>query len=171
MNRLILIVILVLLVGFPAAALFLLYNLPFDNRDPAPVQPIAFQHTVHAGKMQLPCTFCHRYVERARQAGIPSLSLCMSCHRSIATEREEIKKLTSFFEAGQPVYWSRVHQLPDFIYFSHKRHIKGGVLCATCHGEVAQMEVVHQVRSLEMGWCLACHRDRGAPTDCTTCHK
>ncbi len=134
-------------------------------------QPIAFPHRVHAGQLQLPCNFCHRYVEQARQAGIPSLSRCMDCHRSIATERSEIKKLTRYFEAGQPVYWERLHQLPDFIYFSHKRHIKGEIPCAACHGEVTRMEVVRRVRSLEMGWCLACHRERGAATDCTTCHK
>jgi hypothetical protein len=136
-----------------------------------PEQPIAFAHAVHAGELQLPCNFCHRYVEQGREAGIPSLSLCMSCHLSIATDRAEIKKLTRYVEAGQPVYWSRLHRLPDFIYFSHKRHSKGGIPCAACHGEVARMESVRRVRSLEMGWCLACHRERGAPIDCTVCHK
>ena len=136
-----------------------------------PQQPIAFPHTVHAGTLQLACEFCHRYAKQSRRAGVPSLTRCMSCHQTLAAEREEIKKLTRIFEAGQPLYWNRVYRLPDFIYFSHKRHVRGGVPCAACHGDVARMKTVRQVRSLEMGWCLACHRDLGAPTDCTTCHN
>ena len=94
----------------------------------------------------------------------------MQDHQAIATERAEIRKLTAHFEGKQPVEWVRVHALPDFIYFSHKRHVKGGVDCRECHGDVQRMEEATQVSSLEMGFCLACHERLGASKDCLTCH-
>jgi hypothetical protein len=95
----------------------------------------------------------------------------MGCHKTIAVEREEIRKLTRHYEEKQPVQWVRVYALPDFIYFSHKRHVKAGVECATCHGDVAGMKRVRRVNELIMGWCVSCHRVRGASRDCATCHK
>jgi Cytochrome c7 and related cytochrome c len=139
--------------------------------DPAPEQPIAFPHTVHAGQLQMPCTYCHTFVERSRHAGAPPLEICMGCHRSIATKREAIRTLTRHFEEKRPVQWKRVYALPDFIYFSHKRHVTAGVACAACHGNVAGMKRVRRVNVLEMGWCVSCHRVRGASRDCATCHK
>lgn len=139
--------------------------------DPAPVQPIAFPHTIHAGRLQLDCTFCHAFADRARSAGAPPLEKCMGCHQTVATEREEIRKLARNYEEKRPVQWVRVYALPDFIYFSHKRHVKAGVLCASCHGDVAGMKRVRRVNELVMGWCVSCHRVRGAPRDCATCHK
>jgi hypothetical protein len=95
----------------------------------------------------------------------------MGCHRTIATEREGIRTLTRHYEEKRPVQWKRVYALPDFIYFSHKRHVKAGVECATCHGDVAGMNRVRRVNELAMGWCVSCHRVRGASRDCATCHK
>jgi len=138
---------------------------------PAPEQPIAFPHTVHAGQLQMPCTYCHTFVDRSRSAGAPPLEICMGCHRSVATDREEIRKLTRHFEEKRPVEWKRVYALPDFIYFSHKRHVTAGVACASCHGNVAGMGKVRRVNELVMGWCVSCHRVRGASRDCATCHK
>jgi len=143
----------------------------WHRSDPAPEQPIAFPHTVHAGQLQMPCTYCHTFVERSRSAGAPPLEICMGCHRSIATDREEIRKLTRHFEEKRPVEWKRVYALPDFIYFSHKRHVTAGVACASCHGNVAGMKKVRRVNELVMGWCVSCHRVRGASRDCATCHK
>lgn len=143
----------------------------WHRSDPAPEQPIAFPHTVHAGQLQMPCTFCHISVDRSRHAGAPPLEICMGCHRSIATDRGEIRKLTRYFEEKRPVEWKRVYALPDFIYFSHKRHVTAGVACASCHGNVAGMKKVRRVNELLMGWCLSCHRVRGASRDCATCHK
>jgi len=139
--------------------------------DPAPAQPIAFPHTVHAGQLQIPCTYCHAFVERSRHAGPPPLEICMGCHKTIATEREEIRKLTRYHEEKRPIEWTRVYALPDFIYFSHKRHVKAGVECVMCHGHVAGMERVRRMNELVMGWCVSCHRVRGASRDCATCHK
>lgn len=137
----------------------------------APDQPIAFPHTIHVSKLSLPCNFCHIFVDRSRHAGAPPLETCMSCHRSIATDREEIRKLTRHYEEKRPIEWNRVYSLPDFVYFSHKRHVKAGVDCSECHGKVGTMKKIRRVGLLTMGWCVSCHRARGAPRDCTTCHK
>lgn len=137
---------------------------------PSP-QPIAFPHTTHAGKLSLACEFCHSGVTREASAGAPALSLCLSCHKSIATDRPEIKKLLAYERRGEPVRWERLHNLPDFIHFTHARHIQAKQACAACHGAVEKMTEVRQVRSLKMGWCVSCHRSAGASRDCATCHK
>lgn len=139
--------------------------------DPAPAQPIAFPHTTHAGQLQLPCTHCHLLVERSRSAGAPPIQVCMGCHRSIATGKEEIRKLTRYSEEKRPIEWKRVYAVPDFVYFSHKRHVAAGLACAACHGNVAGMKRVRRVNDVVMGWCVSCHRARNAPIDCPTCHK
>lgn len=159
--------------GYFGACVLLVAGLGYlwHRSEPAPVQPIAFPHTVHAGQLQMPCTYCHTFVDRSRSAGAPPLEICMGCHRSIATDRGEIRKLARHFEEKRPVEWKRVYALPDFIYFSHKRHVTAGVACASCHGNVAGMKKVRRVNELLMGWCLSCHRVRGASRDCATCHK
>ena len=159
--------------GYFGASVLLVAGLGYlwHRSDPAPVQPIAFPHTVHAGGLRMACVYCHTFVERSRSAGAPPLEICMGCHRSIATDREEIRKLTRYYEEKRPIEWKRVYALPDFIYFSHKRHVKAGVECAMCHGNVAGMRRVRRVNELIMGWCVSCHRVRGASRDCATCHK
>lgn len=138
---------------------------------PAPEQPVAFPHTVHAGSLQLPCTFCHEYVERSRFATAPPVERCMGCHRSIATDHAEIRKLTRYYEEKKPIEWNRVYAVPDFIYFSHERHLKAGFECSACHGNVAAMTRVRRVSNVVMGWCVSCHKVNDGPWDCTTCHK
>ena len=137
----------------------------------APKQPIDFPHTVHAGQLGLACDFCHTSVGQSPRAGVPPLEKCLSCHRAIAVDRPEIKKLLGHWQDKKPVIWSKVHVLPDHVYFTHVRHIKAGLDCAACHGGVKEMKRVRQVRSLEMGWCVNCHKTLGAPRDCATCHK
>ncbi|HSM91403.1 MAG TPA: cytochrome c3 family protein [Anaeromyxobacteraceae bacterium] len=136
----------------------------------APAQPIAFPHVVHAGRLGLQCTFCHVNAPRSPEATVPPLSTCMTCHETIALDRPEVQKLRGYVARGEPVTWTRVHTLPDWVRFTHKRHVRAGVDCSACHGGVAQMARVTRVRPLTMGWCIGCHRTRGAPTDCTTCH-
>jgi hypothetical protein len=161
---------------------------------PGPEQPIAFSHRVHAGTNQIDCLFCHTAASRSPSAGLPSVERCMACHQYIAVRRPEIRKLADFWEQRQPIPWVRVHRLPDYVYFSHKRHVKAGVACQTCHGPVQEMEVVYQYAPLTMGWCLECHQQpQGTPVneireaassyeqmargatraslDCVTCHK
>ncbi len=136
-----------------------------------PDQPIHFPHFIHVSRIGLPCNFCHLYVEKAKRAGVPSISRCMSCHQSVAVEKPEIKKLTRFYREKQPIRWIRIYSIPSFVYFSHKRHIKAQVDCSACHGAVGGMKKIRKVRSLKMGFCVNCHRDRGAPLDCATCHQ
>lgn len=136
-----------------------------------PAQPIAFAHSLHAGRLGLDCTFCHEFANRSPRAGVPAVEKCLSCHRSIATDREQIKVLQGYAERGEPIAWNRVHQLPEHVYFTHKRHIKAGLDCAACHGGVREMTLMRQVRPLTMGWCVTCHRANGASTDCATCHQ
>jgi hypothetical protein len=160
------------LAGWFALSLLLLAGLAaYRAQDPiAPSQPIAFPHTVHAGELGLECTFCHVNAPRSPRATVPPLSICMTCHETIALDRPEVQKLRRHVARGEPVVWNRVHSVPSFVGFTHKRHVKAGVDCAVCHGGVAQMARVKRVRPLTMGWCVACHRTRGAPTDCATCH-
>jgi len=145
-----------------------------------PVQPIEFPHVKHVQVVGLKCTDCHQYVDKGKHAGIPPMSKCMSCHESAATDRPGVQKLTKYWKNEAPIPWSKVHNLPPFVYFSHKRHVKffqtnRGIqpndLCKECHGQVKEMTTVRQVRSLTMGWCVSCHRQNGASVDCYTCHK
>jgi hypothetical protein len=136
----------------------------------APAQPIAFPHTVHAGRLGLACTFCHANAPRSPSATVPPLATCMTCHETIGLDRPEVQRLRGYVARKEPVVWQRVHSVPDFVRFTHERHIKAGVDCSACHGGVAEMARVKRVRPLTMGWCITCHRIKGAPTDCATCH-
>jgi hypothetical protein len=91
----------------------------------------------------------------------------------VATDRPEIQKLADYWNRREPMEWNRVHRIRirDYVFFSHERHVKAKVDCAECHGEVKYMDKIRQVRSLEMGWCVQCHRSEKAPTDCLTCHR
>ena len=144
-----------------------------------PDQPIAFPHTVHVQQLGLDCVFCHRNVTKGAAATIPAAALCMTCHMTVGDDKPEIEKLRTMFEEGRAIDWVRVHRVPDFVQFVHESHIRffseqNGIapsaVCSTCHGDVGGMTKVKQVRDLKMGDCVDCHRDNGAPTDCTTCH-
>jgi hypothetical protein len=137
----------------------------------APDQPIAFSHKKHVGELELECLTCHTYVEVSIHANVPAVSICMSCHENVATDKPEIQKLTAFWQEKKPIPWAQVYQVKDHVYFSHKRHIIAGLDCSNCHGEVEVMDKIRRVRSLKMGWCVDCHRSKEAPLDCYTCHK
>lgn len=133
------------------------------NQGYAPEQPIPFSHKLHAGDNKIPCQYCHTNVERSRHATVPALNVCMNCHRVVKTESPYIQKITQAYNEGKPIEWVRVHELPDFAYFPHKRHIAAGLQCQTCHGEVQTMEKVYQAQPLTMGWCMSCHRGQTTP--------
>lgn len=141
--------------------------------DKTPVQPIEFSHKIHAGDNQIPCKYCHLYVERSRVSGVPNVQRCMGCHKIIKTDSPLIQKLTAYWDNKEPIPWVKVHNLPDFVRFTHKRHIKAGLQCQECHGDVASMSRITKVSSLKMGWCLSCHERRSVKNgkDCWTCHK
>ncbi|MFL0354133.1 cytochrome c3 family protein [Xanthomarina sp. GH4-25] len=149
-----------------------------------PVQPIHFSHKIHAGDNGIDCKFCHSSARVSKTSGIPSLNVCMNCHKSVyevaettATEEYskefydgEIKKLydavgwsdadQKYTGETQPVKWVRIHNLPDFAYFNHSQHVSvAGIECQTCHGPIEEMEIVSQYSPLTMGWCINCHRD------------
>lgn len=126
----------------------------------APEQPIPFSHAVHAGKLGMDCRYCHNTVEGADHAAIPPLATCMNCHGGkIHPNSPKLKPLREAWEGGQALAWTKVHDLPQFAYFSHAPHLNAGVSCVECHGRVDQMERVQTVAPLSMGWCLDCHRN------------
>ena len=124
----------------------------------APEQPVPYSHQLHAGKLGMDCRYCHSNVEQSAFANVPPTQTCMNCHNQIRTNSLKLLPVRESWATGQPVEWVNVHQLPDFVHFSHAVHVTNGVGCETCHGRIDQMEVVRQVESLSMGWCLECHR-------------
>ncbi len=141
------------------------------NYEKSPSQPIAYNHEIHIKKAGLECTDCHKYVDKSPRATVPDLQTCMTCHRSVGKDNPEVKKLREHWEKKEPVRWNRVYSTPDHVRFTHKRHIKAGIKCQKCHGQVEAMTTARRVRTLQMGWCLNCHRTYEAPTDCMVCHK
>ncbi len=128
-----------------------------------PEQPIWFSHRIHAEQNKIDCMYCHTTVEDSKHAGFPSVGLCMNCHNVVRegkiTGRTEIDKLVAAWEAGEPIEWIKIHNVPDHVYFNHAQHVAVGKMdCAQCHGPVEKMDEVMQVESLSMGWCIDCHR-------------
>ncbi len=128
----------------------------------APTQPVSYSHALHAGELGIDCRYCHTGVEIGAKATIPPTQTCMNCHASVKRESESLAPVMASYSTGLPVEWVRVHDLPDFVYFDHSAHVRRGVGCVSCHGRVDEMEVVTQVKTLGMGWCLDCHRDPDA---------
>ncbi len=158
--------------GFVGVLLGYFINVTFYPDD-APIQPINFSHKIHASDNEIPCMYCHVQARRSVSAGVPSVSKCVGCHNEIATDRAEIRKVMAYWDNEEPIPWIKVHDLPDFVHFPHKRHIAAGVECQTCHGPVETMDRVKQIAPLEMGWCLNCHKKYEVENglDCWTCHK
>ena len=122
-------------------------------------QPIQFSHAHHVGGMGIDCRYCHTSVEEAAFANIPPTKTCMNCHSQIWTEAPILEPVRASFRDNTPLNWTRVHDLPDFVYFNHSIHVKQVVGCATCHGPVDKMPLVYQQAPLTMSWCLDCHRN------------
>lgn len=149
-----------------------------------PIQPIHYSHKIHAGDNGIDCKYCHSAARESKHSNIPSLNICMNCHKNIAEVAEstatpeyskafydgEIQKLydavgwdtdlQQYTGNTKPVKWVRIHNLPDFAYFNHAQHVNvGGIECQTCHGPVEEMEIMYQHSPLTMGWCINCHRE------------
>ena len=124
-----------------------------------PEQPIPFSHKQHAGELQISCFYCHYTVERSAVASVPPTQLCMNCHTLVARDKPSLDPLRQSASTGQPLQWVRVHKTPEYAYFPHAPHIKAGVGCSSCHGNVKAMERIQQAEPLSMSWCLDCHRD------------
>lgn len=146
----------------------------------APEQPIKYSHKLHAGELGIDCKYCHSTVDKSKQASVPSVNTCMNCHKGVQLRDKyngeispEIKKIYAAMDydpdkaAGEqygnnpkPIRWIRIHNLPDHAFFNHSMHTSAGVSCQTCHGPIQEMEVVQQYSTLQMGWCINCHRER-----------
>jgi hypothetical protein len=159
------------------------------------VQPINFPHNVHVQTYKIDCQYCHADARRSDYAGLPSVTRCMGCHKIVAADRPEIKKLAEYAAKNEAIPWVRQYKVPEFTYFPHKPHIRAQVACQTCHGPVETMTTVGARTGprlgndllnliglkpgpppLTMGWCVECHRTQNAtrgaraPLDCVTCH-
>src|SRR5580692_9236407 len=124
----------------------------------ARVQPVPFSHQHHVGDLGIDCRYCHTSVEESAFAGIPPTKTCMNCHSQIWTNAPMLEPVRSSYQSGESLQWTRVNQLPDFVYFNHSIHVTKGVGCNDCHGPVDQMPLMYQQASLQMEWCLNCHR-------------
>jgi hypothetical protein len=122
-------------------------------------QPVQFSHKHHVAGEGIDCRYCHSSVEESAFANIPSTKTCMNCHSQIWTNAPILEPVRASFRDNKPLRWTRVHDLPDFVYFNHSIHVKQGVGCATCHGRIDEMPLVYQQATLQMSWCLDCHRD------------
>ena len=154
----------------------------YDGKDVE--QPINFSHNLHVEQNGINCMYCHTYARRSKVSGIPPTSKCMGCHTVIGTDRPEIQKLTAMWEKGESPQWKKVHDLPDFVHFTHQRHLKKflfdnkelGVervdeVCGQCHGEIKKQTVAKKSKPLTMGFCVSCHQANNGPGDCAKCHK
>jgi hypothetical protein len=119
---------------------------------------VPFSHQHHVGGMGVDCRYCHTSVETSATAGIPPTKTCMNCHSQIWSQSPTLEPVRASFRTGQSIEWTRVHDLPDFAYFNHSAHVSKGVGCTTCHGPVDRMPLMWQYSSLQMEWCLDCHR-------------
>jgi len=121
-------------------------------------QPVPFSHKHHVMGLGLQCQYCHTSVEKSSYAGIPPTKTCMNCHAQIWTNAQLLEPVRESYKSGKSLVWTRVNDLPDFVYFNHSIHINKGVGCNTCHGPVDRMPLMYSQASLQMEWCLDCHR-------------
>jgi hypothetical protein len=121
-------------------------------------QPVPFSHQHHVGGLGIDCRYCHTTVEESAFAGIPPTKTCMNCHGQIWSDSPMLEPVRASFRTSEALVWTRVHDVPDFVYFNHSIHVHKGVGCETCHGRVDRMPLMWQQESLQMEWCLECHR-------------
>ncbi len=145
--------------GAVGAALWLQRSDYITQVGVAKTQPIQFSHDHHVRGIGIDCRYCHSTVEDGPFAGIPASETCMNCHKIIWNTAPILEPVRQSAATGKPLEWVRIHDLPDFVYFNHSIHVSRGVGCSTCHGQVDQMPLMRQVSSLQMEWCLNCHRD------------
>ncbi|GIU81934.1 MAG: cytochrome C [Acidobacteria bacterium] len=122
-------------------------------------QPVQFSHKHHVGDDGIDCRYCHTTVETTASAGMPPTQTCMNCHSQIWADSPYLEIVRASYRENKPIEWERVHDLPDYVYFNHSIHVNKGVGCSSCHGDIANMPAVYQVNTLQMEWCLSCHRN------------
>ena len=164
------ITVVAVLVSIPVLGVWFLWNIG-NNVGYAPTQPIPFSHKLHAGDLKIDCQYCHSGADKSRVASIPAMQTCMNCHTLVKADSPYIQKMKDLMEKGDSFEWVRVHDMPDFVSFNHRRHIAKGVDCADCHGDVRTMPKITQVKTLNMGFCVDCHRKKEASIECNVCHN
>jgi len=141
---------------------------------PNVTQPIAFNHQLHAGELEMTCDVCHEFYASSRHSGLPSLTACMDCHEEPATESAEEQKIRELVAAGQDDVFRKLFKMPDHVFYSHRRHVElGEIACETCHGAVATSSVPPQrpLVRVSMNSCVECHEREQVSSECTACHR
>jgi hypothetical protein len=137
----------------------LIVRSPYETLQNVPrEQPVAFSHEHHVGGLGIDCRYCHTTVEYSSFANIPATKICMNCHSEMWAASPELEPVRQSYRTGRSIAWTRVHDLPGYVYFDHSIHISKGVGCSTCHGRVDKMPLTWQAQPLTMQWCLGCHR-------------
>ncbi len=144
-----------------AAPAFIWYSFSPEYTDVGyqPKQPVPFSHQLHAGELEMDCRYCHAQVEVAAVASVPPTRMCDNCHSLVVRDSPKLAVIRDSLATSRPVEWVRIHNVPDYAFFDHGVHVRAGVGCQSCHGDIRSMEVVAQQEPLSMGWCLDCHRN------------
>src|SRR6266403_2927321 len=147
------------LAGIALTAVLVVARSPYiTNQRVTRTQPVQFSHKHHVGDDGIDCRYCHTSVETSAFAGIPPTKTCMTCHTMIWPDAPMLEPVRKSFQTDQAIQWTRVNYLPQFVYFNHSIHIQKGVGCTTCHGPVGDMPLTWQNATLQMRWCVDCHR-------------
>ncbi len=144
---------------------------PQTEKLPGPTQPIPFSHKLHAGAQGLKCATCHKNPDPGERMGLATAALCMQCHEEVKADSPAIQKLAEYAKDKREIRWARVYEIPSYVFFSHRAHLETGSTCATCHGEVKELEQMYKAREMNMASCMNCHQANKASTDCTFCHE
>ena len=154
------IVIALLILGATITAGFTYYMTPkYARVGYQPIQPVSFQHSLHAGELGIDCRYCHSHVEKSGHSNVPATSTCMNCHNQVQVLSEKLQPVRDSFASGESIPWVQVHKLPDYVYFNHSVHVNRGISCFECHGQVNEMDEVRHEKSFSMAFCLECHRN------------
>jgi hypothetical protein len=149
----------VFLLFAPVILTYLVFDSPYQTKvGVVQPQPVPFSHEHHVKGLGIDCRYCHTSVETSSFAGLPPTHTCMTCHSQIWATSPTLETVRNSLATGQPIVWTRVHNLPDFVYFHHGIHVQKGVGCVSCHGHVDRMPITWKEEPLTMGWCLDCHR-------------
>ncbi len=124
-----------------------------------PVQPVAFDHSLHVTQLGMDCRYCHNHVDISGHSNVPATQTCMNCHSQVRSNDPALALVRESWETGEPIPWVRIHKTPDYVYFNHAIHVNRGISCVHCHGQVNEMEVVYHAKSHSMAFCLECHRN------------
>jgi len=163
--------VLLTLAGVALVGIFLFLFLYYAWWGYGPEQPIPFSHRLHAGVKAIDCRFCHPFVERSSNPGIPAVKKCLFCHDYIIPEHPQIRKLHNYYDTGTPIPWKKLFVSNDHVFFNHQPHIQQAVDCAECHGDVETMDRL-PAHNFKMGFCIKCHRERDANLACWLgCHN